>query len=57
MQSAKLLMTLKVRLKNSVIVAITLDSEDVERGQVVEGNTGHKYITVEIPFNRFITVT
>ena len=57
MQSAKLLMTLKVRLKNSVIVAITLDSEDVERGQVVEGNTGHKYITVEIPLNRFITVT
>ena len=55
MQSAKVVTTLKVRWKKSVIIAITLDSEDAESGQVVEGNTGHNYIKVEMPFNSFIT--
>ena len=55
MQSAKVLNTLKVRWKKSVIIAITLDSEDAESGQVVEGNTGHNYITVKMPFSSFIT--
>ena len=50
MLSTKLIITLWVRWKKPVKLAITLDPEDVE------GNTGDIYIRVEMSFNNLITV-
>ena len=55
MQSAKVIMTLWVRWKKPVKLAITLDPEDVEGVQDIGGNTGDNYIWVEMPFNSLMT--
>ena len=49
MLSTNLIITLWLRWKNQVKLAITLDSEDVE------GNTGDINIRVEMSFNSQIT--
>ena len=36
-------------------LAITLDPEDVEGAQDINGNTGDNYIRVEMPFNSLVT--
>ena len=51
MGSAKIIMTLWVRWKKPVKLAITLDPEDVEGVQGIRGNTGDDYIRVEMSFN------
>ena len=55
MQSAKVIMTLWVRWKKPVKLAITLDPEDVEGVQDIGGNTSDNYIRVEMPFNSMMT--
>ena len=55
MQSTKVIMTLQVRWKKPVKLAITLDPEDVEGAQYINGNTGDNYIRVEMPFNSLVT--
>ena len=54
-QSAKAIMTLWVRWKKPVKLAITLDLKDVEGAQDAGGNTGDNYIRVEMPFNSLMT--
>ena len=49
------IMTLCVRWKNPVKLAITLDLEDAKRTHDVGSNTGDNYIRVEIPFNSLMT--
>ena len=44
MQSRKLINTSWVRWKNSVKLAVTLDTEDVEDAKDRGGNTGGNYI-------------
>ena len=51
MQSAKAILTLWVRWKKSVKLAITLVSKDVED---IKGSTGDNYIRVNMPFNSLI---
>ena len=51
MQSAKVIVTVWLRWKKSVKLAITLDPKDVEGAQDIEGNTGDNYIKVEMPFD------
>ena len=48
-------MTLWVRWKKPVKLAIALDPEDVEGVQDIGGNTSDKYIRVEMPFNSMMT--
>ena len=48
-------MTLWVRWKKPVKLAITLDPEDVEGVQDIGGNTSDNYIRVEMPFNSMMT--
>ena len=55
MQSAKVIMTLWVRWKKPVKLAITLDPEDVEGVQDIGGNTSDNYIRAEMPFNSMMT--
>ena len=55
MQSAKVIMTLWIRWKKPVKLAITLDHEDVEGVQDIGGNTSENYIRVEMPFNNLMT--
>ena len=55
MQSTKVIMTLWVRWKKRVKLAITLDPEDVEGAQDKGGNTGDNYTRVEMPFNSLMT--
>ena len=55
MGSAKMIMTLWVRWKKPVKLASTLDPEDVEGVQDIEGNTGDNYTRVELPFNSPMT--
>ena len=50
-QSAKVIVSLWVRWKKYVKLAITLDLKHVEGGQDIEGNTGDNYIKVEMPFD------
>lgn len=54
MQSAKAILTLWVRWKKSVKLAITLVSKDVEDAQDIKGSTGDNYIRVNMPFNSLI---
>ena len=44
MQSRTLINTSWVRWKNSVKIAVTLDTEDVKGAQNIGGNTGGNYI-------------
>lgn len=44
MQSRKLINTSWVRWKNSVKLAVTLDTEDVKGAQDIGANTGGNYI-------------
>ena len=46
MESAKIIMTLWVRFKKPVKLSITLDPEDIEGAQDIEGNTGDIYTRV-----------
>ena len=55
MGSAKIIMTLWVRWKKPVKLAVTLDLEGPENAQDIGGNTGDNYIRVEMPFNSLIT--
>ena len=55
MQSTKVIMTLWVKWKKPVKLAITLDPEDVEGAQDIGVNTGDNYIKVEILFNSLMT--
>ena len=55
MQSAKLIMTLWVRWKKPVKLAIMLDPEDVKGAQDIGGNTGDNYIKLEMAFNCLMT--
>ena len=55
MESAKIIMTLWVRWKKPVKLAITLDPEDVEDAQDIRGNTSDNYTRVEMPFNSLMT--
>ena len=48
-------MTLWVRWKKPVKLAIALDPEDVEGVQDIGGNTSDNYIRVEMPFNSMMT--
>ena len=48
-------MTLWVRWKKPVKLAITLDPEDVKNAQDVDGSTGYNYIRVEMPFNSLVS--
>ena len=48
-------MTLWVRWKKSVKLAITVDSEDVEGAQDMRGNTSDNYTRVEMAFNSLMT--
>ena len=48
-------MTLWVRWKKPVKLAITLDPEDVQGVQDIGGNTSDNYIRVEMPFNSMMT--
>lgn len=54
MQSAKAILTLWVRWKKSVKLAITLVSKDVEDAQDIKSSTGDNYIRVNMPFNSLI---
>ena len=54
-RSARIIMTLWVRWKKPVKLAITLDPEDVEGIQDVNGSTGDNYARVEMPFNNLMT--
>ena len=51
MQSTKVIMTLWVRWKKPVKLAITLDPEDVKGAQDIGSNIGNNYIKVEMLFN------
>ena len=55
MGSPKIIMTLWVRWKKPVKLAVTLDLEGAENAQDIGGNTGDNYIRVEMPFNSLIT--
>ena len=55
MRSAKIIMTLWVRWKNSIMSLIELSLEDAENAQDMNGNTDDNYIRVELPFNSLIT--
>ena len=44
-------MTLRVRWKKPVKLAITLDPVDVEGAQEIGGNTSDNYTRAEMPFN------
>ena len=55
MGSTNIIMTLWVRWKKPVKLAITLDPDDVEGVQDIGGNTGDNYTKVEMPFNSLMT--
>ena len=55
MESAKIIMTLWVRQKKPVTLAITLDPEDVEGAHDIGGNTGDNCTNMEMPFNSLVT--
>lgn len=55
MQPTKVIITVWVRWKRPIKSAIRLDPEDVDRTQDIGGNTGDKYIKLEMPFNSFVT--
>ena len=52
MQSAKIIMTLWVRWKKTLI---KLDPEDTENAQDMDGSTSDNYTRVEMPFNSLMT--
>ena len=54
MQSAKVIMTLWVKWKKPVKMAIRLEPEDLEGAQDLEG-TGDGYIRIDMPFNSKMT--
>ena len=56
MQAEKVIMTLWVKWKKSLNLAITVDPEDLEIAQSIRGNTGDNYTRLEIPFNSLVTV-
>ena len=53
--SAKIIMTLWVRWKKPVRLAITLDPDGEEDVQDIGGNTGDNCTRVEMPFNSLMT--
>ena len=55
MESEKIIMTLWVRWKKPVKLAITLDPEDAEGAQDIRGKTSDNYTRVEMPFNSLLT--
>ena len=55
MQSSKVIMTLWVRWKKPVKLAIKSDPEHVEGAQDLGGNTGDNYVRVEMLFNSLMT--
>ena len=55
MRSTKVIITLWVRWKKSVISFITLDPEAVNDAQDVGDNIGNKYIRIDMPFNNLMT--
>ena len=55
MGSTNVIMTLWVRWKKRIKLAITLDPEHVEGAQDKGGNTGDNYTRVEMPFNSLMT--
>ena len=55
MESSKVIMTLRVRWKKRVKLAITLDPDDVEDVQDIGCNTGDNYVRLEMPFNSLMT--
>ena len=56
MESAKIIMTLWVRWKKLVKLAITIDPEDFEGAQDIRGNTSGNHTRVEMPFNSLMIV-
>ena len=56
MQAEKVIMTLWVKWKKSLNLAITVDPEDLEIAQSIRGNTGDNYTRLGIPFNSLVTV-
>ena len=54
MESAKIIMTLWVRWKKPVKLAITLDPEDIESAHDIGGNTGDNCTNMEMPFNSLV---
>ena len=55
MESAKIIMTLWVRWKKPVKLAITLDPEDVESAHNIGGNTVDNCTNMGMPFNSLVT--
>ena len=55
MQSAKVIITLWVRWKKPVKLAVTLDPEDEEDAQDAGCDTGDHYIRIEVSFNNLMT--
>ena len=54
MQSAEIIIILRVRWKKAVKSAITLDLENVEGAVDIRGNVGYNYIRVEMPRKSFM---
>ena len=55
MESAKVIMTLWVRWKKSIMPLIELDPEDAENAQDIDVNTGDNYTRMEMPFSSLVT--
>ena len=56
MESAKIIIILRVRWKKRIMPLIELDPEDAKNAQNLEdGITGDNYIRVEMPFNTLMT--
>ena len=56
MESAKIIIILRVRWKKRIMPLIELDPEDAKNAQNLDdGITGDNYIRVEMPFNTLMT--
>ena len=55
MGSAKIIITLWVRWKKSIMPLTELDPEDAKNAQDMDGITGNNYIRHEMPFNSLMT--
>ena len=56
MLAEKVIVTLWVKWKKFLNLAITVDPEDLEIAEGARANTGDNYTRLEIPFNSLMTV-
>ena len=55
MESAKIIMTLRVRCKKPIMPLIELGPEDEKNSQEVDGSASDNYTRMEVPFNSLMT--